>query len=69
MIRQFGHNDQKAAANISLSEYQKNLENLATEVKEAGGTPVRRLDTHPTQCSRADPLKHPPSTPLSSDSS
>lgn len=42
MGRQFGHNDQKAAANISLSEYQSNLENLATEVKEAGGTPVCR---------------------------
>ncbi|KUI70610.1 Rhamnogalacturonan acetylesterase RhgT [Cytospora mali] len=37
---QFGHNDQKATANISLSEYQSNLENLATEVKEAGGTPI-----------------------------
>ncbi|ROW01978.1 hypothetical protein VMCG_05514 [Cytospora schulzeri] len=37
---QFGHNDQKASANISLSEYQSNLEDLATEVKEAGGIPI-----------------------------
>ncbi|ROW09247.1 hypothetical protein VPNG_05806 [Cytospora leucostoma] len=37
---QFGHNDQKSSANISLSEYQTNLENLATEVKELGGTPI-----------------------------
>lgn len=37
---QFGHNDQKAKANITLSEYQQNLEDLATEVKEAGGTPI-----------------------------
>lgn len=37
---QFGHNDQKPAANISLSEYQTNLENLAGDVKELGGHPV-----------------------------
>ncbi|KAJ9134330.1 Rhamnogalacturonan acetylesterase RhgT [Pleurostoma richardsiae] len=37
---QFGHNDQKPAANISLSQYQTNLENLAGEVKTAGGTPI-----------------------------
>lgn len=40
---QFGHNDQKEKYNISLSEYETNLENLATEVKQAGGTPVRLL--------------------------
>ncbi|KAF7531907.1 hypothetical protein G7054_g8449 [Neopestalotiopsis clavispora] len=28
---QFGHNDQKAAANITLDEYQANLENLAQD--------------------------------------
>jgi lysophospholipase L1-like esterase len=38
---QFGHNDQKEAANISLSQFQTNLENFAKEVKAAGGTPVR----------------------------
>lgn len=40
---QFGHNDQKASANISLDEYQTNLENMAKDVKVAGGTPVRSL--------------------------
>ena len=34
---QFGHNDQKA---LDLDEYRANLEDLATEVQEAGGTPV-----------------------------
>lgn len=47
LLAQFGHNDQKAAANISLEEYQTNLETLATEVKSAGGTPVR-LTSHAT---------------------
>ncbi|TEA18336.1 Rhamnogalacturonan acetylesterase RhgT [Colletotrichum sidae] len=37
---QFGHNDQKAAANISLDRFQKNLETLANEVTAAGGTPI-----------------------------
>ncbi|KAK7710792.1 hypothetical protein SLS64_005697 [Diaporthe eres] len=37
---QFGHNDQKEAANISLSQFQTNLENFAKEVKAAGGTPL-----------------------------
>lgn len=31
---------QKAAANISLEQYQTNLENLALEVKSHGGTPL-----------------------------
>lgn len=31
---------QKAAANISLDEYQANLENLANDVKTHGGTPL-----------------------------
>lgn len=38
---QFGANDQKATANISLSEYQANLENMTDQVRAAGGTPVR----------------------------
>ncbi|KAI1505825.1 GDSL-like Lipase/Acylhydrolase [Biscogniauxia marginata] len=37
---QFGHNDQKPDKNISLSQFQENLENLAKEVKEAGGIPL-----------------------------
>ncbi|KAH7127300.1 GDSL-like Lipase/Acylhydrolase [Dactylonectria macrodidyma] len=37
---QFGHNDQKTKYNISLDEYQTNLENLATEVRELGGRPI-----------------------------
>ncbi|KAH8659822.1 SGNH hydrolase-type esterase domain-containing protein [Xylariales sp. PMI_506] len=36
----YGHNDQKAAANISLDEYQTNLENLALKVRSYGGTPL-----------------------------
>jgi lysophospholipase L1-like esterase len=37
---QFGHNDQKAAANISLSQYTENLETFVTEVFNAGATPI-----------------------------
>ena len=37
---QFGHNDQKPAANISSTSYQRNLEDLAITVKKAGATPV-----------------------------
>lgn len=37
---QFGHNDQKEAANISLDQFQTNLQNFAKEVKAAGGTPL-----------------------------
>ncbi|GLA30324.1 hypothetical protein AnigIFM63326_008529 [Aspergillus niger] len=37
---QFGHNDQKPAANISLAEYTSNLEQFAKDVKNAGGTPI-----------------------------
>jgi lysophospholipase L1-like esterase len=37
---QFGHNDQKEEAGISLEQFQANLEQLAREVIEAGGTPV-----------------------------
>lgn len=38
---QFGHNDQKAEAGISLEQFTTNLQNMANEVKSAGGTPVR----------------------------
>ncbi|KAB5531452.1 SGNH hydrolase-type esterase domain-containing protein [Coniochaeta sp. 2T2.1] len=50
---QFGHNDQKPAANISLSQYQSNLEDLARQVRSAGGEPIlltpltRRVFTAP----------------------
>ncbi|KAK2042653.1 GDSL-like Lipase/Acylhydrolase [Colletotrichum somersetense] len=37
---QFGHNDQKAAANISSDQFQDNLQTLANEVTAAGGTPI-----------------------------
>ena len=37
---QFGHNDQKAAAGISVEKFQSNLERLAKEVKGVGGVPV-----------------------------
>ncbi|CAG7921050.1 unnamed protein product [Penicillium olsonii] len=37
---QFGHNDQKAKANISLSQYTQNLEGLVKEVLDAGATPI-----------------------------
>lgn len=37
---QFGHNDQKPAANISLSQYTSNLEKFVTEASDAGATPI-----------------------------
>ncbi|CAI7654201.1 unnamed protein product [Penicillium glandicola] len=37
---QFGHNDQKPAANISLSQYTSNLERFVTEASDAGATPI-----------------------------
>ncbi|OQD81542.1 hypothetical protein PENANT_c026G06712 [Penicillium antarcticum] len=37
---QFGHNDQKATANISLSQYAENLETFVTEVVNAGAIPI-----------------------------
>ncbi|KAJ5973143.1 Esterase SGNH hydrolase-type subgroup [Penicillium vulpinum] len=37
---QFGHNDQKPAANISLSQYTSNLEKFVTEAFDAGATPI-----------------------------
>lgn len=36
----FGHNDQKAAANINITTFMANLERMATEVQTAGGIPV-----------------------------
>ncbi|CRG90953.1 hypothetical protein PISL3812_08001 [Talaromyces islandicus] len=37
---QFGHNDQKAGANISIEEYTSNLEQFVHEAREAGATPI-----------------------------
>ncbi|KXT13667.1 hypothetical protein AC579_4991 [Pseudocercospora musae] len=37
---QFGHNDQKPAANISLDQYGSNLATFASEVVDAGGEPI-----------------------------
>ncbi|KAJ5822369.1 Esterase SGNH hydrolase-type subgroup [Penicillium robsamsonii] len=37
---QFGHNDQKPAAKISLSQYTTNLEKFVTEAFGAGATPI-----------------------------
>lgn len=37
---QFGHNDQKPAANISLAQYSTNLGVFVDDVREAGGDPV-----------------------------
>ncbi|PYH45602.1 rhamnogalacturonan acetylesterase [Aspergillus saccharolyticus JOP 1030-1] len=37
---QFGHNDQKASANISIVEYTTNLEQFVADVRTAGGTPI-----------------------------
>ncbi|KAI2695227.1 CAZyme family CE12 [Penicillium roqueforti] len=37
---QFGHDDQKPAANISLSQYTRNLERFVTEASNAGATPI-----------------------------
>jgi lysophospholipase L1-like esterase len=37
---QFGHNDQKPKANISVEEYTTNLETYVGEVQKAGATPI-----------------------------
>ena len=37
---QFGHNDQKAAANISIDQFKDNLGIFVDEVVEAGGSPI-----------------------------
>ena len=37
---QFGHNDQKATADISMAQFTSNLETFVREVKNAGGTPI-----------------------------
>lgn len=40
MVVKFGHNDQKPAANISIEEYETNLERLARDIQDLGATPV-----------------------------
>lgn len=37
---QFGHNDQKPAKNITLDDYQANLQRLAGEIEALGATPI-----------------------------
>ncbi|TVY75737.1 Rhamnogalacturonan acetylesterase RhgT [Lachnellula suecica] len=37
---QFGHNDQKAAANISIADFEANLSKMVSDVRAAGGTPI-----------------------------
>jgi lysophospholipase L1-like esterase len=37
---QFGHNDQKPAANISVPQFIANLERMVSDVRLAGGTPI-----------------------------
>jgi lysophospholipase L1-like esterase len=37
---QFGHNDQKAAANISVEQFEANLKAFISDVIAAGGTPI-----------------------------
>jgi lysophospholipase L1-like esterase len=37
---QFGHNDQKPAANISIAQYTENLERFVAEASAAGATPI-----------------------------
>jgi hypothetical protein len=37
LVKQFGHNDVKA---VPVPDFQKNLENMAKEIKASGGTPV-----------------------------
>lgn len=45
---QFGHNDQKAAAGISLQEFSDNLAKFVDEVRDAGGYPVSLVSTYPS---------------------
>lgn len=44
---QFGHNDQKETAGISLDQFQRNLETMAREVVGAGGVPVEIFSFSP----------------------
>ncbi|OJD29149.1 carbohydrate esterase family 12 protein [Diplodia corticola] len=37
---QFGHNDQKASANITIEEFSANLGAFVDEVRDAGGNPI-----------------------------
>ena len=39
-LDQFGHNDQKPAANISLSEYSANLAQFVQDVRAVDGNPI-----------------------------
>lgn len=48
--KQFGHNDQKPVHNITHDQFEANLEDLANEIKELGGSPVRKLCRSPTCC-------------------
>jgi lysophospholipase L1-like esterase len=37
---QFGHNDQKAAANISIAQFKTNLAKMVEDVRGSGGSPI-----------------------------
>ncbi|CAN9458126.1 unnamed protein product [Alternaria alternata] len=37
---QFGHNDQKPTSGVSLTDYRNNLATFASEVEQAGATPI-----------------------------
>jgi len=37
---QFGHNDQKPTSGVSLTDYRTNLATFASEVTQAGATPI-----------------------------
>ncbi|RMZ69565.1 major facilitator superfamily transporter [Pyrenophora seminiperda CCB06] len=37
---QFGHNDQKPASGVSLTDYRNNLVTFASEIIQSGGTPI-----------------------------
>jgi lysophospholipase L1-like esterase len=38
--QQFGHNDQKPTSGVSLTDYRNNLATFASEVEQAGATPI-----------------------------
>ncbi|KAK3902820.1 SGNH hydrolase-type esterase domain-containing protein [Staphylotrichum tortipilum] len=37
---QFGHNDQKTTSNVTIAQFQANLETMAKQVRSAGATPI-----------------------------
>lgn len=37
---QFGHNDQKTTSNVTIAQFQSNLESMAKQVRSAGATPI-----------------------------